>query len=69
MSGTASVSEQALVEQAMAHLPPGATVLGDRNLGVFWAAYAAQQRNLGVVLRLTEVRARKLAGNISQDGA
>jgi hypothetical protein len=68
MYGEAAVSEQALAEQAMAHLPEGATVLGDRNFGVFWMAYAAQQRNLGVVLRLTEVRARKLVGILSQEG-
>jgi hypothetical protein len=51
MYGEAAISEQALAEQSMAHLPEGATVLGDRNFGVFWMAYAAQQRNLGVVLR------------------
>jgi hypothetical protein len=68
MYGAAAVSEQELAEKAMDHLPTGATVLGDRNFGVFWVAYAAQQRNLGVVLRLTEVRARKLIGNVSQAG-
>jgi hypothetical protein len=62
MYGSAAVSEQELGEQVMAQLPRGATVLGDRNFGVFWVAYAAQQRGLGVVLRLTETRARKLAG-------
>lgn len=68
MYGAAAVSEQELAEKAMDHLPAGATVLGDRNFGVFWMAYAAQQRNLGVVLRLTQVRARKLVGMISQAG-
>jgi hypothetical protein len=68
MYGATAVSEQELAEKAMDHLPAGATVLGDRNFGVFWVAYAAQQRNLGVVLRLTEVRARKLIGNVSQAG-
>jgi hypothetical protein len=68
MYGAAAVSEQELAEKAMDHLPTGATVLGDRNFGVFWVAYAAQQRNLGVVLRLTEVRAHKLIGNVSQAG-
>src|SRR6266545_4543110 len=66
MYGTEAVSEQELAEQSMADLPTGATVLGDRNFGVFWMAYAAQQRGLGALLRLTEVRARKLAGLISQ---
>jgi len=68
MYGATAVSEQELAEKAMDHLPAGATVLGDRNFGVLWVAYAAQQRNLGVVLRLTEVRARKLASTISQVG-
>src|SRR5258706_4183085 len=69
MYGTAAVSEEELAEKAMSHLPPGATVLGDSNFGVLWVAYAAQQRNLGVVLRLTEARARSLAGrSISQEG-
>ena len=68
MYGPAAVSEQELAEKAMAHLRAGATILGDRNFGVFWMAYAAQQRNLGAVLRLTEVRARKLVGTISQAG-
>jgi len=68
MYGANAVSEQELAEKAMAHLPEGATVLGDRNFGVFWMAYAAQQRKLGVVLRLTEGRARKLVGVISRPG-
>lgn len=69
MYGDEAVSEQALAEKLMASLPAQATLVGDRNFGVFWVAWAAQQRNLGVVLRLTEVRARKLAGIISQPGA
>ena len=68
MYGTNAVSEQELAEKAMDHLPAGATVLGDRNFGVLWVAYAAQQRNLGVVLRLTETRARKLIGSVSREG-
>jgi hypothetical protein len=36
---------------------------------VCWVAYEAQQRNLGVVIRLTDVRARKLMGGpISSPG-
>ena len=68
MYGAAAVSEPELAEKAMDQLPAGATVLGDRNFGVLWVAYAAQQRNLGVVLPLTEVRARKLVGRVSQEG-
>ena len=62
MYGGKAVSEQELAEQAMDRLPPGATLVGDRNFGVLWVAHAAQQRGLGVVVRLTEARARKLLG-------
>jgi hypothetical protein len=63
MYGKQAVSEQALAEQAIERLPPGAVVLGDRNFGVFWMAYVASQKQHPVVLRLTEVRARKLYGS------
>jgi hypothetical protein len=68
MYGTAAVSEQELAEAVMAQLPGDATVLGDRNFGVFWIAHAAQQRGLKVLLRLTDGRARKLAGSFSAPG-
>lgn len=68
MYGAEAVSEQALAEQIMAQLPRGATVLGDRNFGVFWVAHAAQQQGLEVLLRLTDVRARKLGGSFSAAG-
>lgn len=69
MFGPQAVSEQELAEKAMDSLPERSVILGDRNFGIFSLAYAAQQRGLGVVLRLTDVRARKLAGPISQPGA
>ena len=62
MYGDRAVSEQELAEQVMARLPAPAVILGDRNFGVLWVAYAARQRGLGVLLRLTESRARKLWG-------
>ena len=68
MYGDEAVSEQELAEKLMSSLPAQATLVGDRNFGVFWVAWAAQQRNLGVVLRLTDVRARKLAGILSRPG-
>ena len=69
MYGAQPVSEQELASQCMQRLPAGAAVLGDRNFGVLWVASEAQQRGLGSVLRLTELRARKLAGGaISQEG-
>jgi hypothetical protein len=53
----------------MGRLPAGSVILGDRNFGVLWVAYEAQQRSLGVVVRLTEVRARKRWGEpIFQEG-
>lgn len=68
MYGTQAVSEQELGEQIMAQLPRGATILGDRNFGVFWVAHAAQEHGLDVLLRLTDVRARKLGGTFSAAG-
>jgi putative transposase len=69
MFGPEAVSEQELAEKAMDALPERSVILGDRNFGIFSLAYTAQQRGIGVVLRLTDVRARKLAGAISQAGA
>jgi hypothetical protein len=68
MYGKAAVSEQELAEKIMSQLPKGATIIADRNFGVFWMAYTAQQHGLGVVLRLTKERAHKLVGPISQAG-
>lgn len=62
MYGDRAVSEQELAEQVMARLPAPAVILGDRNFGVLWVAYAARQRGLGVLLRLTQARAQKLWG-------
>jgi hypothetical protein len=62
MFGSQAVSEQALAERALDRLPKSSVIMGDRNFGVFWLAYAAQQRQLGVLLRLTDVRAEKLMG-------
>jgi hypothetical protein len=69
MYGPKAVSEQELAAASLDRLPAGAAILGDRNFGVLWVAHEAHQRSLGVVLRLTEVRARKLAGGpISREG-
>jgi hypothetical protein len=69
MYGPKAVSEQGLAEKAMDRLPAQSVILGDRNFGVLWVAYAAQRRGLGVVLRLTAARARKLfQGPISRAG-
>lgn len=69
MYGPNAVSEQGLAAQAMDRLPARAVILGDRNFGVLWVAHEAHQRSLGVVLRLTGERARKLLGGpISRAG-
>ena len=69
MYGAEASSEQGLAEAAMDALVPGSIVMGDRNFGVFTIAWAAQQRGLESVVRLTVQRARKLMGGaISQVG-
>jgi hypothetical protein len=62
MYGPRAVSEQALAEQAIQHVPAGSVILGDRNFGIFSVAYHAQQQGQGTIVRLTAVRARKLVG-------
>lgn len=69
MYGSAAVSEQMLAEKAMDALPADSVVVGDRNFGIFSIAWAARQRGLEVIVRLTEARALKLAGEpISAEG-
>ena len=69
MYGTDRASEQQLAERSMKALPPGSVVVGDRNFGVFSIAWQAQQRGLDVVIRMTDERARKVAGEpISVEG-
>ena len=67
MYGRQAVSEQALAEQATKHVPTGSVIIGDRNFGIFSTAYHAHQQGHGIIVRLTAVRARKLAeGAISR---
>lgn len=68
MSGPDAVSEQGLLETAIGRLPSGSTVVGDANFGVFSVAWAASQQQYPVVLRLTAVRARQMAGEDLRDG-
>jgi hypothetical protein len=68
MYGPQAVSEQELAETAMDSLPARSVVIGDRNFGIFWIAYAAQQRGLKVLIRLTQARATKLAGPFLNHG-
>jgi putative transposase len=69
LNGAKAVSEQGLVVSALDQIPGGATVIGDRNFGVFSVAWEVRKRKLGLIVRLTEARARKIFGSaISQEG-
>jgi putative transposase len=63
LNGPQAVSEQALAEQAMRAIPAGSVIVGDRNFGIFATAYAAQQLEHQVIVRLTAVRAKSLWGS------
>jgi hypothetical protein len=65
--GPDRVSEQELLHRAIERLPSGATVLADCNFGIFSVAYDADQRQHPVLLRLTPVRAQRLAGEPLRD--
>ena len=62
MYGPGAMSEQALAQRAMDGLPPRSVILADRNFGIFSIACGAHQRGHKVILRLTEVRAKRLLG-------
>lgn len=64
MAGPEAVSEQGLTEQMLERLPAGSALMADRNFAVFSVAWAAQQHKCGVLMRITDVRARKIAGQI-----
>jgi len=69
MYGRNAVSEQALAQEAMEHVPPGAVLIADRNFGILSIAYRACQGGHGTIVRLTKVRATALAGGpISHQG-
>jgi len=69
MSGPRAVSEQALFEELLRErMPAGAVLVGDINFGVFSVAYAADQRQHPVVLRMQQQRARALLGGPLVDG-
>lgn len=70
MYGEEAVSEQALALRSLAQMSPGTAVLADGNFGVFSIAWAAAERGLPVLVRLTEARAKRVAGRaITQPGA
>ena len=68
MYGDTAVSEQALAEQAVERLPGDAVVLADGNFGIFAFAYAVQQSQRPMILRLTRARAQKILGSELVEG-
>jgi hypothetical protein len=68
MYGDGAVSEQGLAEQALERLPAEAVVLGDGNFGIFAFAYALQQSQRPMILRLTQARAQKILGEELREG-
>jgi hypothetical protein len=66
--GPKAVSEQGLTGELMDQLPARAGVMGDQNFGVFSVAWAAQQRNRPVLLRLTPARAKRAFGPVLCSG-
>jgi len=68
-NGPQAVSEQALADRALDALPAGSVVIGDRNFGIFATAHTCHLRGQPVIVRLTEKRAKSLAGNIATEGA
>ena len=62
--GDEAVSEQGLIEKILLRLPAGSAVMADRNFAVFSVAWAAQQAQRGVLMRITDARAKKIAGHI-----
>jgi putative transposase len=62
LNGPKAVSEQALADHVIQHLPAGSVVVADRNFGIFSTAYSAHRRGLEMVVRLTAVRAKALLG-------
>jgi hypothetical protein len=69
LNGAEAVSEQDLAKRAIAAVPPGSVIVGDRNFGIFATAYAIQTQGLYAVVRLTASRAKSVMGGpISRQG-
>ncbi len=69
MYGPQAISEQALFEKFLIErVPAGAVIIADINFGVFSVAYASDQRQHPVVLRLKEQNAKALLGGPLVDG-
>jgi hypothetical protein len=68
VNGPEAVSEQRLTEEMLRRLPAQAGIMGDQNFGVFSVAWAAQQQNHPVLLRLTPARAKGAFGSVLCSG-
>lgn len=68
MFGPQALSEQALAPPLMEQTPREAVLLGDRNFGIFFIAFAASKRQRAVILRLTKSRAECLGGRDLRPG-
>lgn len=64
MYGAHAVSEQRLAAEALDRLPPEARVVADANFGIFAFAHAVVRSGRQGLFRLTEVRARKILGQL-----
>lgn len=60
--GSAKKSEQELSIEVVKELEAGTTVIGDRNFGVFSVVSSCHLRELPVLFRLTDARAKKILG-------
>jgi hypothetical protein len=70
LNGGKAASEQGLAGRAMAQVPAGSVIVGDRNFGIFATAYSTQQAGHASIVRLTAERAKRLLGGpIVQEGA
>jgi len=66
--GALHLSEQALAAGVLAQAMAGSVYVGDCNFGIFSVVQAARHHNVWVVLRMTQQRARALAGHPMQSG-
>jgi hypothetical protein len=65
MYGAKAVGEQGLAEALIDGLPDLSIMIADRNFGVFSVAWRAHSRGHKVLMRMTEVRAKRLmAGDL-----
>ena len=60
MYGAHAVSEQALAKLVIRNLPTDAVIIADRNFGVFSTAYDCQQGGIGIIVRLTAARVKRM---------